>query len=494
MINLTLQDLTNIVKGTKDFKTINKNVKDSKIKSSLVLALSDISALLISFLGAMLIKFIFFDRAFLADEAFHKFYFLIPLVTSMYVVALAIQDLYPGFNIDKIEELRKLTYTSFTIFGIVGVAGFLLNTSFVPSRFLFITPLALSIFIVPMFRGVSRKIFAEKHWWGLPVVIIGSENTNKALVQKFNKNPEIGFKPIIVIDENPENWGYINSIPILGGDDILPQIKGKIGVDDAVLAVSDNSLDLTNELIKKYSKYFSNITIVTNTTDSVSFWLKNKDIGGLLGSEFKFNLMSRSAQIIKRVFDILVTSALVIVLSPLFLLLALIIKLDSKGKVLFTQFRVGVNYKLFKIYKYRSMQENAENLLQDLFDKNPDLKAEYERVFKLTDDPRNTRFGKYLRKFSLDELPQFFNVLKGEMSLIGPRATLPPEAAAYDSYGHIIFKVKPGISGLWQVSLTTPTIEERIVSHLYYIKNWSLFLDFYIFFKTVLVVVLGRNN
>lgn len=494
MINLTLQDLTSVVKNTKDFESINKSIKLSKTKSSLVLLVSDVVALLISFFGSLIAKYVIFDQALIFNDIINSYALLVPIVITMYVFSLSIQNLYPGFNIDKIEELRKLTYTSFTVYGIVGVSSFLMNTSIVSSRLSFLVSLTLSIFLVPLLRGMSRKIFAKNDWWGLPVIIIGSENTSQDLVQKFNNNPEIGFKPIIVMDDDTENWGYIEQVPVVGGADLLPQIKEKIQIEDAVLAISNNSLDQTNALIKKYSKYFNNITIVTNTTDNVSFWLKNKDFGGLLGVEFKFNLMTKSAQIIKRIFDIVATSALIIMLAPLFLLIALIIKLDSKGKILFTQLRVGVNHKLFKIYKFRSMQENAESLLQELLDNNPHLKEEYQKVLKLKEDPRSTRVGKYLRKFSLDELPQFFNVLKGEMSLIGPRATVPQEVAAYEGYEHIVFNVKPGISGLWQVSLTNPTMEERIVSNLYYIRNWSLFLDMYIFFKTILVVVSGRNN
>lgn len=494
MINLKLQDLTNVVKNTNDFTLINKSIKKSKAKSSFVLLLSDVVALLISFVGSIITKFLFFEPTFGIDDIYNSYVLLVPIVIVMFVTSIYIKNLYPGFNTDKIEELRTLTYTTLTVYGIVGVTSFLMNTSIVSSRLAFLVSLSLSIFLVPLFRGMSRKIFAKNDWWGLPVIIIGTENTSHDLVKKFNKYPEIGFKPIIVFDDDAENWGYIENVPVVGGQNLLPEIKEKIQIDDAVLAISNNSLDLTNSLVKKYSKYFNNITIVTNTTDNVSFWLKNKDFGGLLGVEFKFHLMTKSAQFIKRVFDITVTSILLILLSPLFLFIGIIIKLDSKGKIIFTQYRVGVSHKLFKIYKFRSMQENAEDKLQELLDNNPLLKEEYEKVLKLKEDPRSTKVGKYLRKFSLDELPQFFNVLKGEMSLIGPRATVPQEVSAYDGFEHIVFNVKPGISGLWQVSLTNPTMEERIVSNLYYIKNWSLFLDFYIFFKTILVVVSGRNN
>lgn len=494
MINLKLQDLTNVVKNTQDFTQINKSIKKSKAKSSFVLLLSDVVALLISFIGSIVTKFLFFESTFVINDIYNSYSLLVPIVIVMFVTSIYIKNLYPGFNIDKIEELRTLTYTSFSIYGIVGVTSFLMNTTIVSSRLAFLVSLTLSIFLVPLFRSMSRKIFARNDWWGLPVIIIGSENTSQDLVKKFNTYPEIGFKPIIVFDDDAENWGYIDNVPVLGGQDLLPEIKEKIQIDDAVLAISNNSLDLTNSLVKKYSKYFNNITIVTNTTDNVSFWLKNKDFGGLLGVEFKFNLMTKSAKFIKRIFDIVVTSVLLIILSPIFLVIGLLIKLDSKGKIIFSQIRRGEKDTYFNIYKFRSMQENAESLLQDLLDNNPELKEEYEKVSKLNDDPRSTKVGRFIRKFSLDELPQFLNVLKGEMSLIGPRATLLSEASAYEGFEHIIFNVKPGISGLWQVSLTNPTMEERIVSNLYYIKNWSLFLDFYIFFKTILVVVSGRNN
>lgn len=494
MINLTLQDLTLLVKNTKDFAQLNKKIDKGRIKSTFVFLLSDMTALLISMLVAIAIRLYIYKDNLVFDEIYNSYYILVPSVTLLYLSFLYIKDFYPGFNIDKIEELRTLTYTSFTVFGIVGVFGFLMNNNIVDSRLVFIVSLLLTIFLVPTLRGMSRKIFSKYDWWGLPVILIGAGKQTEDLIYKLRQSPEIGFKPILVLDDDDNTWGYIHNVPVVGGIDILPQIKDKIEIDNALLSVSSNTLNQTNSQIVKYSKYFTNITIVTNTTDNVKFWLNNKDLGGLLGVEFKFNLMTRSARITKRIFDLVVTSSLIVALSPLLLLVSILIKLDSKGKVIYRQNRIGVNSFYFKIFKFRSMHINADKILDELLESNPLMKEEYLKYRKLTNDPRSTRIGKILRKFSLDELPQFFNVLKGEMSLIGPRAALIEEKEGYEGFEHIIFKVKPGISGLWQVSMSNPTIEERIVSNLYYIKNWSMFLDLYIFFRTILVIVTGKND
>lgn len=195
---------------------------------------------------------------------------------------------------------------------------------------------------------------------------------------------------------------------------------------------------------------------------------------------------------VKRVFDFIISSILLIVLSPLFLVIILAIKLDSKGKAIYTQTRIGQNGKTFKLYKFRSMIVDADKVLFELLDKNPDMKMEYDIHKKLKNDPRVTKVGKLIRKLSIDELPQLFNVFNGEMSLIGNRPYLEREIKDMGKYYDEIVKTKPGITGYWQVNgRSKTTFRSRCKMEADYSKRASLKLDMQIFLKTFKVLIKG---
>jgi undecaprenyl-phosphate galactose phosphotransferase len=179
------------------------------------------------------------------------------------------------------------------------------------------------------------------------------------------------------------------------------------------------------------------------------------------------------------------------ILLPTILIIGVLIKLDSRGPIFYTQERIGKNGKKFKVIKFRSMYTNADELLKEFLGKNPELKQEYETFRKLKNDPRVTKVGKFLRKTSLDELPQIFNVLKGEMSLVGPRPAFEEEIIKYyKDYAIYYYKVLPGITGLWQISGRSNTsIFQRAELEVWYVKNWNIWLDIVILIKTIKVVL-----
>lgn len=194
----------------------------------------------------------------------------------------------------------------------------------------------------------------------------------------------------------------------------------------------------------------------------------------------------------KRLFDIVVSLIGIIVLSPVFLLTIIAIRLESKGKAIFTQDRIGLDGKTFKFYKFRSMVQDADRILFELLEKDEDLREEYRINKKLVNDPRITRIGKFIRKTSIDELPQLFNVLKGDMSLIGNRPYLPREKEDMGIFYEDIVKSKPGLTGLWQVSgRSNTTFKTRLKIESNYSKDMCLSTDIKIFFKTFIVVLKG---
>ena len=209
------------------------------------------------------------------------------------------------------------------------------------------------------------------------------------------------------------------------------------------------------------------------------------DYSDVLGKESIFYSVT------KRLIDIVGSLCGIILLSPLFLIVAILIKLeDPKGKVFFAQERNGIYPKTFKMYKFRSMVHNAEELLKDLMDRNEQTGP----VFKINDDPRITKVGKFIRKTSIDELPQLFNVLKGDMSLVGPRPAIPREVEQYNSYQMQRLAVKPGLTCIWQVSgRNNIGFDEWVEMDIEYIKNRNLWLDIKLIFKTV-GVLFGDDN
>ncbi|QLY79143.1 sugar transferase [Clostridium intestinale] len=191
--------------------------------------------------------------------------------------------------------------------------------------------------------------------------------------------------------------------------------------------------------------------------------------------------------ILKRIFDVVSSTLLLIILSPLFLILIVLVKLDSKGPVFFGHKRIGYKGETISVYKFRSMVQNAEEVLRNF---TPEQKAEFEKNFKLDDDPRVTKMGAFLRKTSLDELPQLINIIKGDMSVVGPRPIVQKEVVKYGKYADKLFSVKPGLTGFWQANgRSDTTYDERVQMDMYYIDNRSTLLDIKILFKTVIAVI-----
>ena len=189
----------------------------------------------------------------------------------------------------------------------------------------------------------------------------------------------------------------------------------------------------------------------------------------------------------KRIVDIILGCIGLVLLSPVFLILSICIKIDSKGPVIFAHKRIGKNGKKFNMYKFRSMYENAEEMIENF---NEEQKREWQENFKLENDPRITKVGKFLRKTSLDELPQIINIIKGDLSIIGPRPIVDEELEKYGENKEKFLSITPGLTGYWQANgRSNTTYEERMQMELYYIDNQSLWLDIKIFFKTIVSVL-----
>ena len=207
------------------------------------------------------------------------------------------------------------------------------------------------------------------------------------------------------------------------------------------------------------------------------------------------SLQSLDGEFFKRLFDIMFSLSVLILFAPVYLLLAFSIALSSSGPIFYVQERVGKNRKMFYCLKFRTMVENADDILVEIMEKSPHLRQEFEDNFKLKQDPRITWIGRFLRATSLDEFPQFWNVLKGDMSVVGPRPLVEEELPRYGTYINKVLTIRPGITGLWQVSGRNDIpYPRRVQIDLYYANEKNLWMDMWIVFKTIGVVIFPKNN
>ncbi len=284
---------------------------------------------------------------------------------------------------------------------------------------------------------------------------------------------------------------------MIGGTDEISELNNFEGVKKVFIAIPSLDSEKLMELYSKLHNYFKEVVIIPQIKVMA---LMNTEVNYLFNYDLfllnvKNNLNYRANIIIKIVIEYLVS----LLIFPFFLvilaLIAIIIKVESKGPVFYKHKRYAMNGNHFSVYKFRSMYQDAEKRLELLLKENKSLRTEWDKNFKIKNDPRITRIGRILRKTSLDELPQIINVLKGEMSLIGPRPVVQDELVRYyEKYCSFFEKIKPGITGLWQVSGRSDTdYDYRVRSNLWYVLNWSIWLDAVILFKTFGDVLKGKG-
>nr|WP_245526776.1 undecaprenyl-phosphate galactose phosphotransferase WbaP [Marinithermus hydrothermalis] len=415
-------------------------------------------------------------------------------VVGLFVLVYALVGLYPGVGVAPAEELRRLTLATTLVYLVLGAALFLFKEGGAYSRAVFLVAWVFSVVLVPLGRALVRHLCAHRRWWGYPAVVLGAGKTGRMVVRMLVRQPGLGLKPVAVLDDDPEKHGALEGVPVVGGVDLAPVLARELGVRYAIVAMPGVPRARLLEVLERYGSVFPHLVLIPDLFGFSSLWVSAKDLGGVLGLEVRQRLLLPGPRLVKRFLDLAATVVGGVLVLPLMLLIALFIKLDSPGPVFYLQDRLGKDGRRFKAIKFRTMYGDGEKRLAELLAQNPELRAEYELYHKLRNDPRVTRFGRVLRKLSLDELPQLWNVLKGEMSLVGPRAYLPRELPKMSGAEGAILKVMPGITGIWQVSgRNEVTFRERLNMDMYYVRNWSVWLDLYILARTVWVVLFGKG-
>lgn len=320
-------------------------------------------------------------------------------------------------------------------------------------------------------------------------LILGANEEAEHIAEALSPKAS-GFAPLGLVRAGGEEWPT-HRLPVLGEVADLPRILSDEGVESVFIASSAVSPELMKRLIRQLRRHRVDVRVSANMTEILASRLTVHPVGSLLALSMQPVRLAGSKAVAKRGFDLAVGLSMALLASPLLLLAAVAIKATSRGPVLFRQRRVGRDQRLFTIYKFRTMVRGAEAMLDELQARNEATGL----LFKMRRDPRITRVGRLLRRLSVDELPQLINVIKGDMSVVGPRPPLPREVAAYEDWHMDRLEVRPGITGLWQVGRSREdwSFDDCVRLDLFYIENWSITYDLFILAKTV-PAVLGRGG
>ncbi len=370
------------------------------------------------------------------------------------------------------------------------------------SRTLVLLAWIFSLFLVPVLRYFSKKLLFKAHIWERPVIILGAGETGKLILNAFYREPVIGYKPIGFLDDDVNKQKYPpelpsgDKVPVLGSFDDAEVIIEKSHVHDVIVAVPGLTGNKLVKLVNKLQRKTYNLLVVPDLFDMAMEGVEVQHLftERTLVLKLKNNLNDRFNLAIKTLFDLIVSLVLFIALIPFMIILAIAIKIDSRGTVFFSDTRIGKDGADFKCLKFRTMYPDADKILKQYLATNALARQQWEKYAKLKNyDPRVTRVGAFLRRFSLDELPQILNVIKGDMSLVGPRPYLPREKENMPGREDILI-TRPGITGLWQVSGRNDVeFNERLRFDSWYVRNWSLWLDITILIRTVAVVLRGKG-
>jgi Undecaprenyl-phosphate galactose phosphotransferase WbaP len=421
----------------------------------------------------------------------HLYWQLWPLV-GVFLLAYALSGLYPGKAISPVEELRQLVITTSLLYLSLGSAIFLFREMTLYSRAAFLMAWCLSLVLLLLGRHLLRALFARKSWWGYPVLVLGAGKTGEMVIRTLQHRPELGLKPIAVLDDDPRKQGQLMNVPVVGKLALAPYLAKKLKIPYAIVAMPGVPRSQLLYLLEQYGRTFPHLLIIPDLFGMASLWVAARDLGGVLGLEVRQQLLLPGPRLVKHWLDKGLTLVVGVACLPLLVVIAVLIRLDSAGPIFYSQTRIGRNGRLFKAWKFRSMVSDADQVLTHYLNRYPEFQSHWEQDHKLKQDPRITRLGRFLRRTSLDELPQLWNVLRGEMSLVGPRPIVHDEVKHYQDKFELYKQVPPGITGLWQVSgRNNTTYEERVNLDAYYVRNWSVWLDIYILIRTLWVVLSG---
>lgn len=363
------------------------------------------------------------------------------------------------------------------------------------SRFFILSVGLFSFLFITVGRYICKKMMTYSCYFQMPVIFVGAGEMAEKLADIFSNDVGFGYYVVGFIDANPSSKKIVSQYRILGNFDNAERIIRMLGVQHVIVAMSDINQDEQVSIVDRIQPYVKSVSFIPSLTNIPGqLNITSLSDSGYVSIKVQNNLMHLKNIVVKRIFDILFSLLGMIIVIPICVALAIYIYIDDPGPIFYSKPRIGKGNKEFICYKFRSMYVNGDEILKKYLEENPAARAEWDEFAKLKDDPRVTPAGKFMRKTSLDELPQIFNVILGNMSLVGPRPYLPREREAMGDYLSIISMTQPGITGLWQISGRSEiSFARRLQMDSWYVHNWSVWMDFAYLLKTV-VVVLKRKG
>jgi undecaprenyl-phosphate galactose phosphotransferase len=464
----------------------------------------DISAYLTAMVLAILFRIHLFPEIVpqrTLDDLFYWSHFSIWWIPTILILTLAYEGVYlkrSPFWQEMWHLLRAGSVAMIIILAVISLG----NLSPQTSRVLIVALWVFLLILLPLYRFLGKKILSKLNLWQQNVLILGAGDAGITTLEGLERERTLGYRVIGFLDDDPEKIGTTISTPrgeyrVFGSTRHFKKFVHMMKISTIIIALPSLRSTELAKIVSEVQRYVSKVMIVP---EMKGIALLNTELCALFMEQLfliriRNNLKSLYARLIKRGFDCVATGVGFLVISPLLAALCLAVKLTSKGPVFFVQYRPGKNRKLIPVYKFRTMYIDSDKRLKQALEGDSLLREEWTVFRKLkTRDPRLTPIGRFLRKWSMDELPQIFNVLKGEMSLVGPRPYMVSEMDKLEDAADIILMAKPGLCGLWQASgRNNLSFEDRVDLETWYVLNWSIWLDIILIFKTARAVFVAEG-
>ena len=463
---------------------------------SFVLIFSDLISLSISYIFAYILteSITSIDQLMLinSDSSFQIF---LILFLSIFLI-MSSSNYYLGFGRSNFSDFRNIP-VNVSISYLFGLGIIFALNLIDPSLYfvLFFSWIFSSILFL-VFRLMIQYYGSQYIWWRIPTVIVGNQKQIRNVIRKINLPNRLAFNPIaaILLDNKKEQKSIMNIPCVNLTDEQINEFKQNKIKMTIITESEANDSEEYDDILNKLIYVFPHLVYEIQSPIFEIASIKAVDLFDKSAIQISYNLLSPFSIFIKRIVDILICLFSLVFIIPVFLIIGLAIKLDTKGRILYIQDRIGMDSRAFKLYKFRTMIEGADEKLDDILNHDTQMNDEFKTYRKLQDDPRITKVGRFLRKYSLDELPQIINILRGEMSWVGPRPYLPEEVPLLKSKAKVIQRVKPGLTGWWQVNgRNVLTFRKRMQMDEQYISRYTLWMDVYILFRTVKVVLQGNG-
>ncbi len=449
--------------------------------------LTDIFALCVAFAVSV------FLRAIFGDVTISLYLKLVPFILLV-IAGYAIVGLYPPIGINPSDEIRRLSLVTSGILILMISITFFTRTGLQYSRIILFLSWFIALLLVPLFRIFAREVFSRSRLWGIPVAVMSNCKKGNEVFTALLNNPKAGFRPVAFLSDDSSLEESVDNGVILGSFSIAAELSRDHGISHAIMVFPLSSGEELSRLTDRFCASYKHLIIIPEILSETNLWITPKDVVGNLGLEIKQNLLYKIPQLLKRAFDLFLVIISLVITVPLIAVISLAIAIDSRGEVIYCQKRLGKNGKVIEMMKFRTMYPDAEERLAKILRTDESLREEWNIHQKLIHDARVTRVGAFLRRWSLDEIPQIINIFKGEMSIVGPRPMIVGQEEAYKRGLYLYKRVLPGLTGLWQVSgRSSTTFQNRARLDAYYVRNWSFWLDMFIILKTPLVILRGEG-